>query len=83
MNLPHSGAALADLTGRKLSDLPGSSPYTFSVRPQQIVTMHFTTTSGLPEPEPITSWDAFVPEEKLPALHHYDPTLIGHPPFGT
>jgi alpha-mannosidase len=83
MNLPHKGAALADLTGRKLSDLPGSSPYTFAVRPQQIVTMHFTTTSGLPEPEPIISWDSFVPEEKLSALHDYDPTLIGHPPFGT
>lgn len=68
--------------GRKLSDLPKSSLYTFPVRPQQIVTLHFATSSALPEPEPIRSWDPFVPEAKLPALHDYDPNLIGHPPFG-
>jgi alpha-mannosidase len=82
LNLPHRSAVLTDLTGRKLSTLPGSSPYTFQVRPQQIVTLHFVTASTLPEPRPIQSWDAFVPEPKLEALHAYDPNLIGHPPFG-
>jgi hypothetical protein len=82
MDLPHRSAALTDLTGRKLSNLPKSSRYTFPVRPQQIVTLHFATSSTLPEPDAITSWDAFVPKEKLAALHDYDPNLIGHPPFG-
>jgi hypothetical protein len=83
LNLPHTNAAVTDLTGRKLSALPKASPYSFQVRPQQIVTLHFETSAALPEPEPVKSWDTFVPEEKLPALHAYDPNLIGHPPFGT
>jgi len=83
MRLPHRSAALTDLMGRKISDLPKSSHYTFPIRPQQIVTMHFQTTSTLPEVQPIQSWDPFVPEEKLPALHAYNPTVIGHPPFGS
>jgi len=68
--------------GRKISALPNSSHYSFPIRPQQIVTMHFETASSLPAPDPIQSWDAFVPERKLAALHAYDPALIGHPPFG-
>jgi len=44
--------------------------------------MQFETESTLAEPEPIQSWDAFVPQQKLAALHAYDPNLIGHPPFG-
>jgi alpha-mannosidase len=82
LNLPHRTAMGTDLTGRKLSDLQGPSPYSFPVRPQQIVTLHFATSSALPEAAPIKSWDAFVPEQKLAALHAYDPSLIGHPPFG-
>ena len=82
LKLPHKNAVLTDLIGRKLSSLPTSSPYTFPVRPQQIVTLHFEVTSILPEAEPIRSWDPFVPENKLRALHAYDPSLIGHPPFG-
>ena len=82
MMLPHRNAVLTDLIGRKISALPKSSHYSFPVRPQQIVTMHFETESTLPEPEPIQSWDAFVPKQKLAALHAYDPNLIGHPPFG-
>jgi alpha-mannosidase len=82
LKLPHKNAVLTDLIGRKLSSLPSSSPYTFPVRPQQIVTLHFEVTSTVPEAEPIKSWDPFVPENKRPALHAYDPSLIGHPPFG-
>ena len=80
--LPHRNAALTDLMGRKISDWPKSPQYSLSIRPQQIVTLHFETASSLPEPEPVQSWDAFVPQEKLAALHTYDPNLIGHPPFG-
>jgi len=82
MNLPHQNATLTDLTGRALSSLPKASSYTFPVRPQQIVTLRFETSVALPEPKPVQSWDAFVPKDKLPALHDYDPNLIGHPPFG-
>ena len=82
LKLPHKNAMLTDLTGKRLSTLPLSGRYAVPVRPQQIVTMRFEVASTLPEPEPIRSWDPFVPENKLPALHTYDPTLIGHPPFG-
>jgi alpha-mannosidase len=82
LKLPHENAVLTDLMGRKLSSPSASSPYTFPVRPQQIVTLQFEVRSTLPGAEPIKSWDRFVPENKLPALHAYDPSLIGHPPFG-
>lgn len=77
MNLPHKSAVLTDLIGRKLSSLPTPSPYTFPVRAQQIVTLHFETTSTLADAEPVKSWNPFVPENKLPALHAYDASLIG------
>lgn len=82
MKLPHRSAALTDLAGRTLTSLPLSETYTVPVRPQQIVTMHFEVSSALPEPPPVKSWDRFVPAEKQAALHAYDPSLIGHPPFG-
>jgi alpha-mannosidase len=82
LHLPHGDAALTDLTGRKKSGLQKSGPYQFPVRPQQIVTMHFETSSTVASPEPIKAWDPFVPNSKLAALHAYDPNLIGHPPFG-
>jgi alpha-mannosidase len=81
--LPHGNATLTDLTGRKKYGLEKSGPYEFPVRPQQIVTMHFETSSTITTPAPIKAWDAFVPNEKLAALHTYDPKLVGHPPFGT
>jgi alpha-mannosidase len=83
LNLPHRNASLTDLTGRKKSALRKSSRYRFPVRPQQIITMQFETVAGVPKPEPVKAWDAFVPKDKLPALHAYDPNLKGHPPFGT
>ncbi len=82
LHLPHAGASVTDLMGNRISALPKSSGYRISIRPQQIVTMHFGTASRLPEAEPVDSWDAFVPPEKLAALHAYDPSLKGHPPFG-
>ena len=82
LNLPHRSAATTDLVGRKSASLPLSQHYTIPVRPQQIVTMHFEVDSRLPEAGPIKSWDAFVPKDKLAALHAYDPKLVGHPPFG-
>lgn len=81
IKLPHGGAMLTDLNGRKMSSLPRSEDYRVPLRPQQIVTLHFVV-QNLPEPEPIKSWDSFVPENKRAALHAYDSSLIGHPPFG-
>jgi hypothetical protein len=49
---------------------------------QQIVTIHFRTATSVREETPATEWDKFVPEQKLAALHKYDPKLVGHPPFG-
>ncbi|HXE10476.1 MAG TPA: glycoside hydrolase family 38 C-terminal domain-containing protein [Bryobacteraceae bacterium] len=83
LNLPHRNASLTDLTGRKKSALRKSSRYRFPVRPQQIITMQFETAAALPNAEPVKAWDTFVPKDKLPALHAYDPNLKGHPPFGT
>jgi len=83
LNLPHEGAVLTDFTGDLKRRLNKSSEYQVPVRPQQIVTMHFRTTATLPTPEPIKEWDGFVPQQKLAALHAYDPDLIGHPPFGS
>lgn len=80
--LPHNRATLTNLAGRHLSELPKSETYQLDLKPQQIVTIHFETASSLPEAEPVTQWDRFVPEDKLPALHAYNPDLVGHPPFG-
>jgi alpha-mannosidase len=80
--LPHDKVTFTDLTGRSLSTAAKASHYRFSVHPQQIVTLHFETSSSVAEPEPVTKWDPFVPENKLHALDTYDPSLIGHPPFG-
>lgn len=82
LSLPHSEAALTNLVGVKQSTLPSGSVYTIPVRPQQIVTIQFKTSTSLPLARPILAWDAFVPEQKLAALHRYDPALKGHPPFG-
>ncbi len=81
--LPHSRITFTDLAGRRLSTAEKASRYLFAVRPQQIVTLHFETDSSVAEPECVLQWDPFVPADKLPALHAYDPGLIGHPPFGT
>ena len=80
--LPHKGAVLTDLAGRKPSHLEGGPEYRIAVRPQQVVTIHFHTESAVAEEAAVTKWDKFVPEQKLAALHNYDPGLIGHPPFG-
>ncbi len=79
---PHRAATLVDFTGKKLASLPATSSYKVSLRPQQIVTMHFEVTSDVGTPELITTWDRFVPPQKLAALHRYEPGLKGHPPFG-
>ncbi|WP_263357960.1 glycoside hydrolase family 38 N-terminal domain-containing protein [Acidicapsa ligni] len=81
--LPHSKLTFTDLTGKPISTHAKGAHYNFPVRPQQIVTLHFETASAVAEPEQVTKWDQFVPEHKLPALHAYDPSLIGHPPFGS
>jgi hypothetical protein len=82
LNLPHRGATLTDLRGRNPKPLAGSGPtYRFPVRPQQIMTVHFHTASGVDKIAPVTGWDKFVPEPKRAALHAYNDRK-GHPPSG-
>lgn len=80
--LQHKRAILTNMVGREQSELPKSEIYRVPIKPQQIVTIHFETGPTLPEPQGITQWERFVPEEKLPALRAYNPNLVGHPPFG-
>ncbi|MGH9584693.1 MAG: glycoside hydrolase family 38 C-terminal domain-containing protein, partial [Bryobacteraceae bacterium] len=82
LNLPHQSAALTDVIGRTKSVLTNGPEYVFDIRPQQILTLRFKTASSVPIPPPIKAWDPFVPKDKLPALHAYNPNLIGHPPLG-
>lgn len=82
LRLPHSGVTMTDFAGNELSSFARSDHYRFAVRPQQIVTLRFKTMRSVVVPKAITSWDEFVPKEKLEALHVYDPHLSGHPPFG-
>ena len=65
--------------GRKKATLSHADSYSIPVQPQEIVALHFETGS-LSAPDPFTSWDEFVPREKLAALHAYDPNVKGHPP---
>ncbi len=81
--LPHESASLTDAMGRQKSALTGSGKYVFSVRPQQIVTLHFQTVTNVPLPPPIEAWDSFAPQDKRGALRAYDPDLISHPPSGS
>ena len=80
--LPHGKVHVTDLTGHRKSTLRGADTHTIPVRPQEIITLHFETTQAVPKPEPVTQWEPFVPKQKLAALHSYDPTVKGHPPFG-
>ncbi len=82
LTLPHGPVHLTDLMGNLKSTLADANAYTIPVLPQQIVTLHFETAHTLPTAEPITSWDEFVPKNKIAALHAYDPNVKGHPPFG-
>jgi alpha-mannosidase len=82
LNLPHTNASQTDMTGRNSKPLPAGPEYRVQVSPQQIVTLHFQTKTKVAEPAAVTSWDAFVPKQKLAALHRYDVSLVGHPPFG-
>jgi alpha-mannosidase len=82
LNLPHSEAALTSLTGKHRQTLQGNGSYMVQVKPQEIITMQFRTSATLPEAKPVGSWDEFVPSAKLAALHAYDPSVKGHPPFG-
>ena len=79
---PHQNAMLTDLVGRRLFNVRPAATYRLPVRAQQIVTMHLETSTSVPILPATTSWESFVPAEKLAALHAYDPELKGHPPFG-
>ena len=81
LNLPHQGAALTDLRGQNPQALQGGPTYRFPVRPQQIVTIRFQTSSAVEDIKPILKWDDLVPPAKLKALHTYG-AYKGHPPRG-
>ena len=51
--LPHEQAVLTDLLGRHPTKLEGGPKYTFSVRPQQIATLRFRTSTTAPRIEPL------------------------------
>jgi alpha-mannosidase len=80
-HLPHNGARLTNLMGEQGVVLAGGPTYRFPVRPQQIVTLRFDTSSGVQEPAPILSWKSLVPDEKQKALK-VRLQAKGHPPRG-
>jgi hypothetical protein len=82
LNLPHKSAFIGSMTGDDRKPLGTGPEYRLHLRPQQIVTLMFEATTSVPKETPVQSWDRFVPPDKLHALHAYDPSLIGHPPFG-
>ena len=82
LNLPHTGAALTDLTGSHAQPLAGGPSYKFPVRAQQIVTLRFHTAAPVAATQPLLQWDDLVPPHKRPALHEYLPDKKGHPPRG-
>jgi len=71
-------AAVASLDGRKLRD--GSTEYTISLAPQEIVTLRFDVGAEMAEPTILMDWAGLVPTAKRARLSVYDPALKGHPP---
>jgi alpha-mannosidase len=80
-HLPHRSAARTNLRGKNPISLEGGPNYRFPVRPQQIVTLRFTTASSVEPVTPIVAWDPLAPKTKLAALHAYG-DYKGHPPRG-
>ncbi|MBI4907942.1 MAG: hypothetical protein HY820_30230 [Acidobacteria bacterium] len=81
VRLPHDDAALTNLIGEERTPLVGGSPYSFAVRPQQIVTLRMRTRQAAPRHKPLLEWDALVPEPKRATLRRYS-NEKGHPPRG-
>ncbi len=82
VNLPHSSAALTDMLGGHPQPLNGKGNYTFTVRPQQIVTIRLRTQSTIDLIKPLIAWDELVPTTKRAALNSYLKDKKGHPPRG-
>lgn len=82
LNLPHQEATMTDLTGGRPQKLDGGPAYTFTVSPQQIVTLRFRTAASVPKVKPLIDWSDLVPANKRAALHEYLPNVVGHPPVG-
>ncbi|WP_317891728.1 glycoside hydrolase family 38 N-terminal domain-containing protein [Acidicapsa acidisoli] len=83
LSLPHKSAAITDLVGNVVTNLPSDADLRFAIQPQQIVTMYFETESAVEEEILVTAWDKFAPQQKLEALHAYSPNIVGHPPVGS
>lgn len=79
--LPHSGAALTNLTGGEAKPMGDGPRYEFPVRAQQIVTLRFRTRGGVPEPKALLDWEPLVPPAKRAMLKEYS-SEKGHPPRG-
>jgi alpha-mannosidase len=82
ISLPHVSAALTDLLGKHPQHLAGKGNYTFSVLPQQIITLRLKTNSNVEEIRPLMAWDELVPPAKRAALNSYQGDKKGHPPKG-
>ncbi len=83
VNLPHTSAALTDLTGGRAQKLEGGPAYGFPVRAQQIVTLRLRTATPVAGIKPLLDWDELVPAHKRAALHEYLKDKKGHPPRGS
>jgi alpha-mannosidase len=81
LNLPNRGAAFTNLRGKNPTPIEGGPTYHFPVRPQQIVTMRFSTDVAVENIKPILRWDPAVPKAKRAALDAYG-NYKGHPPRG-
>ncbi|MSU65391.1 MAG: hypothetical protein EXS38_04645 [Opitutus sp.] len=79
LNLPHQNARRTNLMGEQEQRLEGrGGNYRLEVKPQQIVTLRFATSTSADVPPAILSWDHLVPREKLGALHELG-RGVGHP----
>jgi len=81
LHLPHNSARLTNLMGEQGVVLTGGPTYRFPLRPQQIVTLRFDSSSGVQEPAPILSWKSLVPDAKQKAFK-VRLQGKGHPPRG-
>jgi alpha-mannosidase len=81
LNLPNRGAAFTNLRGKNPTPIEGGPTYHFPVRPQQIVTMRFSTDVAVENIKPVLRWDPAVPKAKRAALDAYG-NYKGHPPRG-
>lgn len=68
LKLPHTLARRTNLMGEQGQAIRANAgAYRLSVKPQQIITLRFSTASSVASPPAIRAWDALIPPEKLDA----------------